>query len=100
MPVLMEYVTAVVHWLALKIVPKVAALFFAKSTYTFEPYLPADYGVDCSKHSIQDVIHVETGWKGKSPVGETQWFEQVVDYEILEALAKLDIALFGLKLTG
>jgi predicted TIM-barrel fold metal-dependent hydrolase len=66
------------NWMAKRIFPEAAILFFATPKYLTKNYLPDDYNAEFeTTNQVKGIVHVEANWTGKDPVDETRWLESL-----------------------
>lgn len=66
------------NWMAKRIFPEAAILFFATPKYLTNNYLPDDYNAEFeTTNQVKGIVHVEANWTGKDPVDETRWLESL-----------------------
>lgn len=72
----------VLRFMATKMMPKEAIAYFGRDTALLGDYLPANYRADSASSKVGRYVHIQAGWKDKSPldpVGETRWLEALDD---------------------
>ena len=64
------------------LMPNDAVDFFGRRTALLGDYMPPDYRADTASSEVGRYVHVQAGWKDKSPldpVGETAWLDSLED---------------------
>jgi len=64
------------------LMPNDAVDFFGRRTALLGDYMPPDYRADAASSEVSRYVHVQAGWKDKSPldpVGETAWLDALED---------------------
>ncbi len=72
----------VLRFMAARMMPKDTVAFFGRDTDLLSDYLPAEFRADSASSNVGRYVHVQAGWKDKSPmdpVGETRWLEGLDD---------------------
>ena len=62
--------------------PKPTVSFFGERTSLVNDYLTSEYRADSVTSEVGRYVHVQAGWKDKTPmdaVGETEWLESLAD---------------------
>ena len=62
--------------------PKPTVSFFGERTSLVNDYLTSEYRADSVTSEVGRYVHVQAGWKDKTPmdaVGETEWLESPAD---------------------
>lgn len=68
--------------MATKMMPKETIAFFGAETDLLGDYMPVNYRSDSTGSKVGPYVHIEAGWKDKTPmdpVGETEWLAGLAD---------------------
>lgn len=70
------------RFMAARLMPKETVAYFGRDTDLLSDYLPGDFRADATSCKVDRYVHVQAGWKDKTPldpVGETRWLEGLDD---------------------